>query len=473
MSLRMIDLLLLSNQCKVCDIRHSSALDFASQVSQTFAILVEVDTMKKFKLEANYPLNFSAKLPSFDNISDITNDEENNDSGIKNKSYFEKPESSFAFGGYNEYEDKQTSFDNVIHENPQPNYHKWEKFMAFKPDIPETPLYKSILMISKEYKKETEVKVDSYVHALSTLVAYNRCGTLKGSIQGNKSDSCGHGWKQPDCANCFWHAAIALAVHNEFPLAFHAKAIGVKVSRDVSCNGARMEALDEEACLEEQILSLVHRFADRFTNRRPKINMLNSLPDHPLIEYGTYALGCMTGADMKKMLELKGSDGELFRVKKTVALQSEIIKHMIEDDCANTPIPLLNVTGVILSKVIEYCKKHVEAPIYENKVAEEDLKSFDADFVKVDQDTLFNLILSLLELTCQTAADMIKGKTPKEIRKTFNIKNDFTPEEEEEKPFGLAQMATKGNLREVVTTCERFWVQASPLGFSFMSEKEV
>ena len=27
---------------------------------------------------------------------------------------------------------------------------------------------------------------------------------------------------------------------------------------------------------------------------------------------------------------------------------------------------------------------------------------------------------------------MIKGKTPEEIRKTFNIKNDFSPEEEEQ-----------------------------------------
>jgi len=26
---------------------------------------------------------------------------------------------------------------------------------------------------------------------------------------------------------------------------------------------------------------------------------------------------------------------------------------------------------------------------------------------------------------------MIKGKTPEQIRKTFNIQNDFTPEEEE------------------------------------------
>ena len=31
-----------------------------------------------------------------------------------------------------------------------------------------------------------------------------------------------------------------------------------------------------------------------------------------------------------------------------------------------------------------------------------------------------------------SSRDMMKGKTPEKIRKTFNIKNDFTPEEEEE-----------------------------------------
>jgi hypothetical protein len=30
---------------------------------------------------------------------------------------------------------------------------------------------------------------------------------------------------------------------------------------------------------------------------------------------------------------------------------------------------------------------------------------------------------------------MIKGKTPEEIRKLFNIVNDFTPEEEVMNPF--------------------------------------
>nr|XP_043624853.1 SKP1-like protein 1B [Erigeron canadensis] len=146
----------------------------------------------------------------------------------------------------------------------------------------------------------------------------------------------------------------------------------------------------------------------------------------------------------KKMIVLKSSDGETFEVEEIVALESQTIKHMIEDDCADTSIPLPNVSSKILSKVIEYCKKHVESSSSENKddkaSSEDDLKSFDSEFVKVDQGTLFDLILaanylnikSLLDLTCQTVADMIKGKTPEEIRKTFNIKNDFTPEEEEE-----------------------------------------
>nr|GEZ34608.1 hypothetical protein [Tanacetum cinerariifolium] len=67
------------------------------------------------------------------------------------------------------------------------------------------------------------------------------------------------------------------------------------------------EALDEEAILEEQMLALMHRFADRFMDPRVEINNLIVLHDHPLIDYDKYALGCMTGADMKKCVELKGN----------------------------------------------------------------------------------------------------------------------------------------------------------------------
>ncbi|XBJ03976.1 hypothetical protein VPH35_023007 [Triticum aestivum] len=104
---------------------------------------------------------------------------------------------------------------------------------------------------------------------------------------------------------------------------------------------------------------------------------------------------------------------------------------MIEDDCADNGIPLPKVDSKILPKLLHLYYSHRPA---------EDLKSFDAEFVKVDQATLFDIILAsnylnikgLLDLTCQTVAEMIKDKILEEIRKTFNIKNDFTPEEEAE-----------------------------------------
>jgi Skp1 family, dimerisation domain len=43
------------------------------------------------------------------------------------------------------------------------------------------------------------------------------------------------------------------------------------------------------------------------------------------------------------------------------------------------------------------------------------------------------------DVGCKTVANMIKGKTPEEIRKLFNIVNDFTPEEEVRNPDSLVQ----------------------------------
>ncbi|GAU23872.1 hypothetical protein TSUD_369800 [Trifolium subterraneum] len=141
-----------------------------------------------------------------------------------------------------------------------------------------------------------------------------------------------------------------------------------------------------------------------------------------------------------KKITLKCSDGETFVIDEVIALESQTIKHMIEDNCADTGIPLPVVTGKILAKVIEYCKKHVQGASSEEEKPQndDDLKAWDLDFVKVDQATLFELILaanylnikSLLDLTTQAAADMIKDKTPEEVRKIFNIENDFSPEEE-------------------------------------------
>eukprot|EP00192_Tetraselmis_astigmatica_P015456 CAMPEP_0117651280 /NCGR_PEP_ID=MMETSP0804-20121206/2006_1 /TAXON_ID=1074897 /ORGANISM="Tetraselmis astigmatica, Strain CCMP880" /LENGTH=157 /DNA_ID=CAMNT_0005457243 /DNA_START=175 /DNA_END=648 /DNA_ORIENTATION=- len=142
-------------------------------------------------------------------------------------------------------------------------------------------------------------------------------------------------------------------------------------------------------------------------------------------------------------VKLKSSDDQYFEVEEEVAFESLTVKNMIEDTGTEAPIPLPNVSSKILAKVIEYCKYHVDAKSGDAdkpSKLDDDIKAWDMEFVKVDQGTLFELILaanylnikSLLDLTCLTVANMIKGKTPEEIRKTFDIKNDFTPEEEEE-----------------------------------------
>ena len=147
-------------------------------------------------------------------------------------------------------------------------------------------------------------------------------------------------------------------------------------------------------------------------------------------------------------------------------------------------IPLPNVKSPVLSKVIEFCNHHQNNPMREIEKVRgvgcihlpyttyvyltsihclcacthvvvngllclvlQPLKSadmhdvvsdWDANFVDIEQEILFELILaanymdikSLLDLACAKVASMIKGKTPQEIRDTFNIVNDFTPEEE-------------------------------------------
>uniref|UniRef100_A0A131XNI6 Putative s-phase kinase-associated protein 1 n=1 Tax=Hyalomma excavatum TaxID=257692 RepID=A0A131XNI6_9ACAR len=148
-------------------------------------------------------------------------------------------------------------------------------------------------------------------------------------------------------------------------------------------------------------------------------------------------------------IKLQSSDGEVFPVDVDIAKASVTIKTMLEDlgmdEDEDEIVPLPNVNAAILKKVIQWADYHKDDPPPpeddENKEKRtDDISSWDADFLKVDQGTLFELILAanyldikgLLDVTCKTVANMIKGKTPEEIRKQFNIKNDFTPSEEEQ-----------------------------------------
>ena len=123
-----------------------------------------------------------------------------------------------------------------------------------------------------------------------------------------------------------------------------------------------------------------------------------------------------------------------------------ILKGIIEDYPDDAEVPLNNVKSNILQKIKEYLEhyenedpKEIERPLPSQKF-EECVENWDFKYIDVDLELIFELILGanymdikpLLELASAKVASIIKGKTTEEIRKTFNIQNDFTPEEEQQ-----------------------------------------
>ena len=107
--------------------------------------------------------------------------------------------------------------------------------------------------------------------------------------------------------------------------------------------------------------------------------------------------------------------------------------------------------------IIDWCEHHKDDQIPEAGQDSEDeeensdftgidiekkfgLQPWDEKFLQIDQTMLMELILAadfmriaaLLKMCCQVVASMLPGKTPDQLRKLFNIKNDFTAEEEEQ-----------------------------------------
>ncbi|CAJ0604458.1 unnamed protein product [Cylicocyclus nassatus] len=127
-------------------------------------------------------------------------------------------------------------------------------------------------------------------------------------------------------------------------------------------------------------------------------------------------------AEKSTIMKLVTNDGETFDVPLDVIKLSTTINTMLQDlgldSESSDPIPICNVSGPIMKKVLTWCTFHKDDPPCTDDSDNREKRTDD--------------IPSLLDVTCKTVANMIKGKTPEEIRRTFNIKNDFTPEEEEQ-----------------------------------------
>ena len=144
---------------------------------------------------------------------------------------------------------------------------------------------------------------------------------------------------------------------------------------------------------------------------------------------------------------LISSDGEKIETSAKAAMRSTLIKDSIQD-CRDDIIEFTanNVKGNILKKIVEYLEhykdtepKEIERPLPSQNF-KECVDEFDFNFTEIDLDMLFEIILAsnyldikpLQELASAKVASILKGKTTEEIRRTFNITNEFTPEEEQQ-----------------------------------------
>ena len=134
-------------------------------------------------------------------------------------------------------------------------------------------------------------------------------------------------------------------------------------------------------------------------------------------------------------IDLQSSDGEIFPVDLEVAKVSHTIKNMLEslgiEEGTEDIFPLPKVNAKTLKKVIQWATHHKDDHLgYEEsyeKMETEETSSWDREFLKVDKETLYELIQAadfleikgLLTLTCKAAANRILGMNADEIREVL------------------------------------------------------
>ncbi|GJZ34758.1 SKP1-like protein 1B [Tanacetum coccineum] len=132
----------------------------------------------------------------------------------------------------------------------------------------------------------------------------------------------------------------------------------------------------------------------------------------------------MTSSSSRTVI-LKSSDGHAFEIEETAAHLSLTIKQIIQLHPSKTVIPVPRVNAQTLSKIIDYCQKHVT-----DKDNEEALKTFDVEFVEeMNEVTLTYVsnaarvmsIESLHVLVSKTLHDRLRGKSVEDMFLIFSI----------------------------------------------------
>ncbi|XP_047983000.1 SKP1-like protein 7 isoform X1 [Salvia hispanica] len=117
----------------------------------------------------------------------------------------------------------------------------------------------------------------------------------------------------------------------------------------------------------------------------------------------------------EKVTSLRSSDGHIFPVEDTVIAEFRSI-HSFLPAAGDAVFPISQITGDILAKVIDYCRKHIDHKL--NRLRDEEITAWDRHFVNVDEKTLLDLLVAshflgvkdLFSLIMVSVADMTKKK---------------------------------------------------------------
>jgi S-phase kinase-associated protein 1 len=113
------------------------------------------------------------------------------------------------------------------------------------------------------------------------------------------------------------------------------------------------------------------------------------------------------------------SDSVDFVVPTEIAAKCGIISSLIDSVDDDLTVPLQEISSSTFERILRY----LETDAFKTPESDEELLAIvvAANFLDVKW---------LLDAACQEVADRIKGKSPEEIRKIFNLENTYSPEEE-------------------------------------------
>ena len=148
-----------------------------------------------------------------------------------------------------------------------------------------------------------------------------------------------------------------------------------------------------------------------------------------------------------KKITLKSNDGALFTLNEKAVLRSNLIAGILVDYEDNTEVPLPDVNGTTLGRIVEYLKhyensepKPIPKPL-KNSHIDEILDEWDFNFVdNIPLDESIDLLNAanymdiepLLQLACCRIARELIDRPVEEIRELFGITSDMSKEEMEE-----------------------------------------